>query len=69
MSTGTLVPSTSTNTVIYGGSTQTIKTPTTNPYFNLTIATAGTKSLAAATTVSGTTTVSAGTLDTVSGQN
>jgi hypothetical protein len=69
MSTGLLVPSTSTNTVIYGGGTQTIKVPTTNPYFNLTISTAGVKSLAAATTVSGTTTVSAGTLDTVSGQN
>ncbi len=69
MSTGLLVPSTSANTVIYGGGTQTIKIPTTNPYYNLTISTAGVKSLAASTTVSNALSITAGSLDTVNGSN
>lgn len=69
MATGILTPSTSVNTIEYDGGTQTIKIPTTNPYYNLSITAAGTKSLAGTTTVTGTTTISNGTLDTVSGQN
>ena len=69
MTTGTLTPSTSVNTVAYTGGTQSIKVPVTNPYYNLTIGAAGTKSLSSATSVSGTTAINAGTLDTVSGSN
>ncbi len=69
MTTGLLVPSTSPNTVLYGGSTQTIKVPSTNPYYNLSISAAGVKSLAGATVVTDTVTISAGSLDTVSGQD
>ena len=64
MVTGTLTPSTSLNTIAYVGGTQTIKAPSTNPYYNLSITAAGVKSLAAITTVTGTINVSAGTLDT-----
>ena len=66
MTTGTLTPSTSPNTIAYDGGTQTIKAPTTNPYYNLNITTAGVKSLAAITTVTNTIDISAGTLDTTS---
>ena len=69
MSSGTLTPSTSTNIIEYDGGAQTIKTASTNPYYDLLISAAGTKSLAAAFTAAGTVTITAGTLDTVSGQN
>ncbi|MCX6755694.1 MAG: hypothetical protein NT068_04145 [Candidatus Nomurabacteria bacterium] len=64
MATGILTPGTVVNTVAYDGGTQTIKIPTTNPYYNLSVTAAGVKSLAAITTVTGTTNISAGTLDT-----
>ncbi len=64
MATGTLTPTTSAHTIEYSGGTQTVKTTTTNPYYNLTVSAAGVKSLSATTTATGTTTISAGTLDT-----
>jgi hypothetical protein len=69
MTTGTLTPATSANTFEYNGGAQTVKVPTTNPYYHLTFSGSGTKSLAGTTSVTGTTTVTAGTLDTVSGSN
>ncbi len=69
MSTGTLTPSTSSNTIEYDGGTQTIKAPSTHPYYNLSITASGVKSLAATTTVSGAINISAGTLDTTSGSS
>jgi hypothetical protein len=64
-----LTPSTSAHTIEYAGGTQNIKTPSTNPYYNLTISAGGTKSLTGPTSVTGTTNISAGTLDAVSGQD
>jgi len=66
MTSGTFIPSTSANTVEYTGGTQSVVVPTTNPYYNLNIKAAGVKSLAGITTVSGTTNISAGSLDTTS---
>jgi len=64
MVTGKLTPGTVVNTIAYDGGTQTIKAPTTNPYYNLNITTAGVKSLSAITTATNTINISAGTLDT-----
>lgn len=45
MSTGVLTPSTSASTIEYNGATQTVKAPTTNPYYHLALSGSGTVTL------------------------
>jgi hypothetical protein len=53
MATGILTPTTSAHTVEYTGAGQTVKPPTTNPYYHLALSGSGAKTLTSITTITG----------------